>query len=107
MDFKKKNTNYKIMTKAIATQLATEHTCHLLHPDQSGFIPTRSIFKPIKLAESMCIYADYMEEEGAIVALDQEKAYDNIDRSYMLKTLKAYNLPDLFISTVKSLYEHA
>lgn len=55
----------------------------------------------------MCVYADYMEEEGAIVALDQEKAYDKIDRLYTLKTLKAYDLPDLFISTVKSLYEHA
>lgn len=52
----------------------------------------------------MCVYADYMEEEGAIVALDQEKAYNKIDRSYMLKTLKAYDLPDL---SVKSLYEHA
>lgn len=37
---KKKNTDYKIITKAIATQLATEHACHLLHPDQTGFIPT-------------------------------------------------------------------
>jgi hypothetical protein len=67
------NTDYKMMTKTLAVQLA-KHTCHLLHFDQTGFIPTRSIFDPIKLAESMCAYADYMDEEGVIVALDQEKA---------------------------------
>ena len=33
------NTDYKIMTKALATQLAT-HACSLLHQDQSGFVPT-------------------------------------------------------------------
>jgi hypothetical protein len=40
------NTDYKLMTKAIVSQLAT-HACDLLHPDQSGFVPTCSIFDPI------------------------------------------------------------
>ena len=100
------NMDYKIMTKALATQLAPQ-ACNLLHPDQTGFVPNRSILDPIRLAESMCAYADYMEENGAIVALDQEKAYDKIDHKYLLDVLKAFNLPELFIDTVKSLYQHA
>jgi ribonuclease HI len=100
------NTDYKIMTKALATQLAT-HACDLLHPDQSGFVPTRSIFDPIRLAETMSSYADYMEENGAIVALDQEKAYDKIDHHYLIETLKTFRLPDLFINTISTLYKHA
>ena len=55
----------------------------------------------------MCSYGDYMEENGAIVALDQEKAYDKIDHSYLLDTLRTFHLPDLFIDTVKALYDHA
>jgi hypothetical protein len=100
------NTNYKMMTKTLTVQLA-KHACHLLHPDQTSFVPTRSIFDPIKLAESMCAYADYMDEEGVIVALDQEKGYDKIDHSYLQETLHTFKLPELFTTTVKSLYDHA
>ena len=100
------NTDYKLMTKVLATQLAS-HACNLLHPDQTGFVPTRSIFDPIHLAETMCAYADYMDENGAIVALDQEKAYDKIDHEYLIDTLKTFRLPDLFVNTVKSIYLHA
>ena len=100
------NTDYKLMTQALATQLAS-HAGQLLHPDQSGFVPHRLIFDPIRLAETMCSYGDYMEENGAIVALDQEKAYDKIDHSYLLDTLRTFHLPDLFIDTVKALYDHA
>lgn len=100
------NTDYKTMTKALATQLAT-HACDLLHPDQTGFVPTRSIFDPIRLAETMCTYADYMEENRTIIALDQEKAYDKIDHEYLIDVLKAFRLPNLFVNTVRSLYTNA
>ncbi|TFY82529.1 hypothetical protein EWM64_g1481 [Hericium alpestre] len=100
------NTDYKIFTKALATQLArTVHT--MVHPNQAGFIPGRSIFDQTRLAQAMINFAEAMDENGAIVALDQEKAYDKIDHEYLWKTLKKYNLPDEFIRTVKSLYETA
>jgi len=54
----------------------------------------------------MCAYADFMEEDGTIIALDQEKAYDKIDHHYLLETLKKFRLPDRFIQTVCSLYEN-
>lgn len=80
------NTDYKSMTKALAMQLA--HKIHtLIHPDQTRFIPQCSIFDPIHLAKNMCDYADHMEEDGTIVAPDQEKAYDKIDHMYLLSTL--------------------
>ena len=100
------NTDYKIMTKALASQLAT-HACTLLHQDQLGFVPTQSIFNLIRLAETMCAYANYMEENGVIVTLNQEKAYDKIDHKYMLATLKHFRIPDVFINTVATLYKHA
>ena len=100
------NMDYKTMTKALAMQLAT-HIGKLLHPDQSGFVPNRSIFDPIRLAETMIAYADYTEENGAIVALDQEKAYDKIDHKYLIDTLKTFKLPNIFTETVASLYKHA
>jgi hypothetical protein len=55
----------------------------------------------------MSAYADYMEENGAIVALDQEKAYDKVDHHYLSETLRTFHLPELFINTISTLYEHA
>ena len=80
------NTDYKSMTKALAMQLAHKIRT-LIHPNQTGFIPQCSIFDPICLAKNMCDYADHMEEDGTIVALNQEKAYDKIDHMYLLSTL--------------------
>ena len=100
------NTDYKLLTKALSTQLAT-HIHSLVLPDQHGFIKGRSIYDPIRLNQTICAYADHMEENGAIVALDQEKAYDKIDHYYLLQTLKKFNLPNTFINTVSSLYSTA
>jgi len=100
------NTDYKIFTKALATQLAAE-VSPLIHPDQSGFIPKRSIFDPIRLSQMMIAYADITGEEGAIIALDQEKAYDKINHDYLFATLDSFKLPKTFINTVKTLYQHA
>jgi len=100
------NTDYKILTKGLATQLAG-HALHLIHPDQTGFIPNRTIFDPIRLAQTMCAYADFIEEDGTIIALDQEKAYDKIDHQYLIQTLEKFNLPGAFIQMVGSLYNSA
>lgn len=48
-----------------------------------------------------------MEEDGVIMALDQEKAYDKIDHGYLLRVLRRFNLPELLMNTIKSLYRDA
>ena len=97
------NTDYKLLTKTLALQLMN-HIKNLIHPDQAGFIPGRSIFDHIKLAEAIICYAEIAEENGAIVALDQEKAYDKIDHDYLWDTLRSFNLPEPFIKTIRELY---
>ena len=44
---------------------------------------------------------------GAIVALDQEKAYDKILHPYLWEILHKLNFPERFINTVKVLYDNA
>ena len=100
------NTDYKILTKILALQMM-EHIESLVHKNQAGFIPKRSIFNHIRMAKAIINYAEVMEENGAIVALDQEKAYDKIRHDYLWKTLEAFNLPHTFIKTLKALYQNA
>lgn len=63
------NTDYKILTKVLAMQLM-EEIRNMLHRDQSGFLPKRSIFNNIRLANTIISYAELTETNGAIIALD-------------------------------------
>jgi hypothetical protein len=100
------NTNYKLLAKTLTLQLVEPiHT--LIHPDQVGFIPKRSIFNHIRLVSTIINYAEVMEEDSAIIALDQEKAYDKIKHDYLWEVLQTFNVPVEFIDIVKSLYENA
>lgn len=100
------NTDYKILTRALSLQLL-DSIKQLVHHNQAGFIPGRSIFNHIRLSRLMTTFAEVTENNGAIIALDQEKAYDKIDHKYLWQTLEAFNLPKLFIQTVKTLYKDA
>ena len=100
------NSDYKLLTKAVSLQLI-EDIKGMIHRDQAGFIPGRSIFDHIRLTRIMTTFAEMTERNGAIVALDQEKAYDKLTHRYLWRTLEAFNMPDLFIKTVKELYMSA
>ena len=71
------NTDYKIMTKALANKLA-EVAPSLIPHDQAGFIKGHNIFDQVKLAKLTIDYGSIMKQNRAIIALDQEKAYDKI-----------------------------
>jgi len=81
------NTDYKVMTKAMANKLA-EVAPTLIHKDQAGFVRGRSIFDQVKLAKLAVDYGSIMGVNGAIFALDQEKAYDRIMHPYLWKVLE-------------------
>ena len=97
------NTDYKLLTKVLALQLM-EQAQSLVHEDQAGFIPRRSIFNHIRLAKAIINYAEIAKEDGAIIALNQEKAYDKIRHDYLWSTLDAFGIPKPFIQTVQALY---
>jgi hypothetical protein len=100
------NSDYKIMTKVL-TQRLGQVASTLLHKSQAGFVPGISISEQTKLIELMINYAEASEQNGVIFALDQEKAYDKIAHDYLWKVLKAFGIPEKFITTVKALYHKA
>jgi len=99
------NTVYKLLTKVLVIQLL-DHISQIVHPDQAGFIPGQSIFDHICLAKVILNYAEVSEENGSIVALDQEKVYNKIRHNYLWKMLEAFRLPQPFIKTVQALYHN-
>ncbi|TFY61694.1 hypothetical protein EVJ58_g4350 [Rhodofomes roseus] len=100
------NTDYKLYTRILATRLAPVAST-IIHNDQAGFLPGRKISDQTQLCRVMVDYAEATEENGAIIALDQEKAYDKILHGYLWTTLEAMGLPTKFINWIKNLYQHA
>ena len=98
------NTDYEIYTKDKLIKLASVIP-QIIHPNQVGFIPGRSIADQVRLAKIMVKYAECKEENSLLIALDQEKAYNKICHDYLDKTLEAYNLPERFRKIIKLLYE--
>ena len=98
--------DYKLLTKVLAHQLVNNIET-MIHNNQTGFIPKRSIYNNIRLAKAILKYMELTEEDRAIVALDQEKAYDKICHDYLWTTLERFNIPQIFINTVKTLYTNA
>ncbi len=100
------NTDYKLLSKMMATRLA-EVAPQLIHRSQAGFVPGRRIQDHTQLARLMIDWAEMNEENGAIVALDQEKAYDKIAHDYLWRVLRRFRIPEPFIQIIQSLYAHA
>ncbi|TFY54647.1 hypothetical protein EVJ58_g8730 [Rhodofomes roseus] len=90
------NSDYKIYTRTLTSKLGTVADT-LIHEDQAGFVPKRHIENQTQTCRVLVDYAEALEEDGVIVALDQEKAYDKIDHTYLWRTLEALGLPPRFI----------
>ena len=98
------NTDYKTYTKTIAMRLA-EVAKNMIHEDQAGFIPKRSLYDHTKTTNLVIEYCEMMDKNGCIIALDQEKAYDKIDHEYLWLILENYEFPKEFIMRIKELYK--
>src|SRR6266581_7004551 len=46
-------------------------------------------------------------QDGAIIALDQEKAYDRIRHDYLWKVMEKMGIPNAYMSTIRNLYANA
>ncbi|TFY58490.1 hypothetical protein EVJ58_g6390 [Rhodofomes roseus] len=100
------NADYKVYTRIIATRLGRWATS-IIHPDQAGFVPGRRIMDQTQTCRVMVDYAEAVEENGVIVALDQEKAYDKIRHEYLWMVLERFGLPKTLIDRIRRLYESA
>ena len=94
------NLEYKIITMVLMNKLAIVAPT-LVNKSQATFIEGRSILDQIDLVNRMVNLCEIIDQEGAIIALDQEKAYNRIHHDYLWKTMEAMNFPENLIFTIK------
>ncbi|XP_069482535.1 vomeronasal type-2 receptor 26-like [Ambystoma mexicanum] len=99
------NTDAKIFAKVLASRLLPAVPT-LDHPDQNGFIPTRST--ALNLCRLFGIMAQIDPGRNAVaISLDAEKAFDSVSWAYLLAVLEAFGVDPNFIRYVELLYtEH-
>jgi len=96
------NTDCKMYTNLLNMRLAPWAVAKL-HPDQKGFVPGWLMNEHTRLASEVAHLCDATGTPGFIVGLDQAKAYDRVDQSWLLQVLVASGLPPDLILLISDL----
>ena len=97
------NVDYKILAKLIATRLKTILN-YIIHTDQTGFMKGRYIGENIVTLLDIIEYCEKYGLEAVLIAIDFEKAFDQLDWNYIWEALSYFNIPDKLIYWIKTLY---
>ena len=97
------NTDYKIATKAIANRIKPVLSS-IISDSQTGFLKNRYIGENIRTIYDIIDHLNETNTPGLLFFADFEKAFDSLDHSFMLKTLKYFNFGDSLINWVKLFY---
>ena len=97
------NTDYKILTKALAIRL-TNVLPNIIHSDQTACIPGRTINDNLSLIRDVIDYANETDTPLALISIDQMKAFDRTSHSFLFATLKRFGFGPTFIRWIEVIY---
>lgn len=97
------NVDYKILAKVLAIRLKAV-IGGFIHPDQTCGIPGRRIADNLALIRDTVEYVRGRRSRGALVSLDQEKAFDRVSHVFMGRVLRRFGLGEMFCSFVDLMY---
>ena len=80
-------TDFKIASRSIARRLRSV-IASVISPDQTCSVPDRFIGENVRLLSDSIDYANSTNTPLALLSFDQEKAFDRVDWSYLLATLR-------------------
>ena len=100
------NSDYKIGSKALSLRLSkvlgsiinTDQTCSVLH---------RSIFSNLTLLRDTLHFINRSGETGILISLDQERAFDRVDRTFLMNLLNLFCFGPSFWNWIFTLYNDA
>ena len=100
------NVDYKICSKAVSIRLAGM-IGSIVDPDQTCSIPGRSLFANLTLLRDTLAFIEHTGESGILLSLDQEKAFDRVDRFFLLNLLELFGFGPWFRTCIATLYNGA
>ena len=100
------NVDYKICSKALSLRLK-EVLGSIVDPDQTCSVPGRSISSNLALLRDTLDFIERTGEPGILVSLDQEKAFDRVNGSFLMNLLEHFGFGPSFCSWIFTLYNGA
>ena len=97
------NVDYKVCARALAGRLLKVLE-FVVAPDQTCGVPGRYIGENVAFLRDVVSYASESNCPLAVLSLDQEKAFDRVDWSFLYSTLSAIKFGSSFINWVRLLY---
>ena len=94
------NVDYKICSKALANRLA-KVLSSIINEEQTCSVPGRTIFENLALFWDVLDHVNITNETGILVSLNQEKAFDRVDHTFLCRTLERFGFgPSFWISNL-------
>ena len=98
------NTDYKIIAIIYANRLKTVLP-QIIGDDQKAYIEGRQITENVRLTQDLIELSNNNNTPGAIIFLDQKKAYDRVEWGYLEMCLKHFGFGPKFIKWTLMLYK--
>lgn len=101
------NSDYKLFTKIIATRVRPLLS-QTVHHAQVGFVPQRSIHTALDIfaAAKKAAVTDERQHGAIVLLLDFAKAYDSLQRPFLLSVLTWLGFSPRFVSVVAALHRN-
>ena len=99
------NVDCKIGAKALALRLRVVLAAPL-NEDQTCSIPGRSIAENLMLLRDTFDYLKMKQIPLAIIKIDQEKTFDRVNWTFLLRVLAKMNFGPRFIHCIRTLYRN-
>ena len=81
---------YKINSSIIILSLQTVLP-KIIHHNQHAYVKGRTINDTIRTMDDILVYTERYGINGKMLAVDFQKAFDSVNRNFLLRTLAAFN----------------
>ena len=79
---------------------------HAISIEQTCGIPNRSIFSNLFTIREIINHSNTKNINSFIISVDQEKAFDKVDREFLYQIMRKLGYSEIFIKFIKKLYQN-
>ena len=97
------NVDYRLLAFILAQRMQ-KVVDKIISNDQSAYIKGRYIGTNIRLVSDIIDYFDIVDESGVLLMLDFKKAFDSVEKNFLIKSLEYFNFGPSLIKWVETIY---